>query len=69
MNSVIIVFVIATGYVAVDVVLPIIFWFTQTSTSTHAALHTPESQTTLESKPLPTSSASQLSCPIQPGPE
>ncbi|MGA2625762.1 MAG: hypothetical protein ABSF63_01705 [Candidatus Bathyarchaeia archaeon] len=44
MNPVIIVFVIATGYVAVNVVLPIIFWFTQTSASSYAPLRPVESQ-------------------------
>ncbi len=44
MNPVIIVFVIATGYFVVNVVLPIIFWFTQTSSSDYAALCSAELQ-------------------------
>ncbi len=56
MDAVIIVFVMATGFVAVTVVLPIIFWFTQTNTFNQSPMRPTghPSYSYFQTKPLPT---------------
>ncbi|MGA3109026.1 MAG: hypothetical protein ABSD99_06160 [Candidatus Bathyarchaeia archaeon] len=56
MDAVIIVFVMATGFVAVTVVLPIIFWFTQTNTFNQTSIRPAENPNNsyFQTKPLPT---------------
>ncbi len=56
MDAVIIVFVMATGFVAVTVVLPIIFWFTQTNTFNPTPIRPIEypNNSYFQTKPIPT---------------